>query len=55
MDELESGDTGSILDLANQLQQDFEKCKIELISAIQGFVLKRRGHGMMKKLSKRYF
>ena len=55
IDELQSGDAGSVLEQAAAFCQDFEQSKVELSSITQGYLLCRRGHGMMSKVSKRYF
>lgn len=53
MDELESGDTGSILDEAVELH--FRYNEFKLLSSIQGELIFRKGSGLMAKSQRRYF
>ena len=55
MDDLESGETGALLDEAVELIKAFVDKKVKLYPIVEGYFIFRRGHGLLSKKSKRYF
>lgn len=55
VDELETGQTGSVLDEALGLHRQFTEGKVVLLPMVHGYAIYRRGHGLMSKMAKRYF
>ena len=53
IDDLETGDTGSILDEAVELHNRYQEMK--LIPSVQGEIIFRKGSGIMSKSTRRFF
>lgn len=53
MDELESGDTGSILEQAQKFCTDFQS--VEIVPRTEGLLILKKGNGLLVKSSLRYF
>lgn len=53
MEELESGDTGSILEHAQKYCTDFQN--LEIIPSTEGQLILKKGNGIMVKSALRYF
>ena len=53
MDELESGDTGNILEQAQKFCTDFQQ--VEIVPHTEGLLILKKGNGLLVKSSLRYF
>lgn len=54
MGELESGDTGNIIEQAEQFVREFEDSLVEMTPAVSGTVLTKRHSALLNKLNSRH-